>query len=134
MQHQAFSGAYRSSVAYVNPVFYSQLWEVLGRPKDKIAPSTGMLAIAMALSSCGRVSLYGFGRAGASTRCRHYWECPRYEDESRYYDPLHTFHDWLAEERLRALWQDAGLVDDGQRFGEGSAGAAAVRAAAGATI
>ena len=28
-------------------------------------------------------------------------ECPQWEDEAQYYDPLHTFHDWLAEERLR---------------------------------
>jgi hypothetical protein len=46
-------------------------------------------------------------------RCRHYWECTAWEDESKYYDPLHTFHDWQAEERLRQLWLEAGLVSLG---------------------
>ena len=38
---------------YVNPVFYSELWTLLGRPKDKQAPSTGLLAITLALGVCG---------------------------------------------------------------------------------
>jgi len=32
-QHQAFSGAYMRSVAYVNPLFYLELWKLLGTPK-----------------------------------------------------------------------------------------------------
>mgnify|MGYP002631465184 CR=1 FL=1 len=80
-QHQAYSGAYTRTTAYINPVFYSQLWSVLGRPKDKRSPSTGLLAIAIALGACGRVSIYGFGHAGKSSNCRHYWECVHFEDE-----------------------------------------------------
>ncbi|KOO24515.1 cmp-n-acetylneuraminate-beta-galactosamide-alpha- -sialyltransferase 1-like protein [Chrysochromulina tobinii] len=95
-QHQAFSGAYGTTIAYINPRFYSQLFELLGRPRDKQSPSTGLLAIAIALGTC-----------------RHYWECTAWEDESKYYDPLHTFHDWQAEERLRQLWLEAGLVSLG---------------------
>ena len=34
-QHQAFSGAFASTLAYVNPRFYSQLFSLLGRPRDK---------------------------------------------------------------------------------------------------
>ena len=129
-QHQAFSGAYATTLAYVNPRFYSMLFSLLGRPRDKQSPSTGLLAIALAVGTCDHVSLYGFGNAGGpqppagranrtagpdapSARCRHYWECPRWEDEGRYYDPLHTFHDWQAEERLRDLWVSAGLVSLG---------------------
>ena len=48
------------------------------------------------------------------------------------YDPLHQFHDWLAEERLRTLWLRIGLLRDGAASGGGAAGAAAVRAAAAA--
>ena len=78
----------------------------------KQSPSTGLLAIGLALGACDRVSLYGFGRAGgaaggavkaAPARCKHYWECPRWEGEAEYYDLFHTFHDWPAEERLREL-------------------------------
>ena len=97
-------------------VFYNELWSLLGRPRDKQAPSTGLLAIALALGVCGSVSLYGFGHAGAKAGkqpCRHYWECVQWEDAASYYDPLHQFHDWLAEERLRTLWLRIGLLRDG---------------------
>ena len=107
-QHQAFSGKYdgnhqggTGTLAYINPVFYNELWSLLGRPRDKQAPSTGLLAIALALGVCGSVTLYGFGHAGAKAGkqpCRHYWECVQWEDEGKYYDPLHTFHDWQVEE------------------------------------
>ena len=146
-QHQAFSGAYGDTLAYINPRFYSQLYSLLGRPRDKQSPSTGLLAIALALGVCDRVSTFGFGstgsrvtgearKAGAAAggnagtvrrlpraarggrSCRHYWECVKWEDEAKYHDPLHTFHDWQAEERLRQLWLEAGLVVDGaQAFG-----------------
>jgi len=67
--------------------------------------------------------------AGLVVACarRHYWECVAWEDGAQYYDPLHTFHDWLAEERLRDAWIDAGLVSDGVAKGQT---AAAVRASA----
>jgi hypothetical protein len=126
-QRQAFGGAYSETVAYVNPVFYSQLWTMLGRPKHKQSPSTGILAIALALGVCDRVNIYGFGKSGDVNECRHYWECPKW---GKYYDPKHTFHDWLAEEKLRGLWLEAGLVHNGTSYGEGNAGASAVRDAA----
>jgi hypothetical protein len=114
-QHQAFGAEHRGRLAYVNPIFYERLWSLVGKPRGKQAPSTGILAIALALGMCGRVTLFGFGKAGARADkvCRHYWECPRWEDEAKYYDPEHSFHDWLAEERLRTLWTRARLVTDG---------------------
>ena len=89
-QHQAFSGAYGTTIAYINPRFYSQLFELLGRPRDKQSPSTGLLAIAIALGTCERVTLYGFGAGGggANKRCRHYWECS---------DGLLIATDWLSD-------------------------------------
>ena len=33
-QHQAFSGAYDETLAYINPRFYSQVYSLLGRPRD----------------------------------------------------------------------------------------------------
>ncbi|KAL1503981.1 hypothetical protein AB1Y20_010397 [Prymnesium parvum] len=126
-QRQAFGGAYSETVAYVNPVFYGQLWTMLGRPAHKQSPSTGMLAIALALGVCDRVSIYGFGRSSETNECRHYWECG---GRGRYYDPQHTFHDWLAEERLRDRWLAAGFLTNGSSYGEGREGAAAFRQAA----
>ena len=114
-QHQAFDGTLTSRIAYINPIFYEQLWALLGRPRGKQTPSTGLLGIALALGLCGRVSLYGFGATGAGSAgvCRHYWHCVGFEDEARYHDLAHTFHDWYAEERLRHMWIDAGIVVDG---------------------
>jgi len=128
---QAFSGAYTESTAYINPAFYSQLWAVLGRPADKQSPSTGLLAIALALGACDRVTLFGFGAAGAAgaSKCRHYWECGAAAgSEASYYDPMHTFHDWLAEEVLRNRWIEAGLVTDGHAAFANASAAAGYRA------
>ena len=116
----------------VNPRFYGELWSLLGRPAGKRSPSTGLLAIALALGVCGRVSLYGFSapteRRG---RCeRHYWECPAWAEQQSYHEPKHAFHSWSSEVRLREEWRASGLVDDGpSTYGPGEAGAAAVRAA-----
>jgi hypothetical protein len=132
-QHQAFSGRYPDRLAQINPVFYGQIWSLLGRPADKRIPSTGLLAIALALGMCDSVSIYGFGKAGRQSKgiCRHYWSCVHYEDEAAYYDPLHTFHDWLAEEQLRTFWLRAGLlVDGGTSYGSGPEAAARVEAVA----
>lgn len=133
-QHQAFSGRYPDRLAQINPVFYGQVWSLLGRPADKRSPSTGLLAIALALGMCGSVSIYGFGKAGRQSKgtCRHYWSCVHFEDEAAYYDPLHTFHDWLAEEQLRTFWLSAGvIVDGGSAYGTGPEATARVEAAAG---
>ena len=116
----------------VNPRFYGELWSLLGRPAGKRSPSTGLLAIALALGVCGRVSLYGFSAPSErQVKCeRHYWECPAWAEAQRYLDPKHAFHLWSAEVQLREAWRASGLVDDGpSTYGAGEAGAAAVRAA-----
>ena len=76
-QHQAFSGAYTTTIAYVNPRFYGQLFTLLGAPRDKQSPSTGLLAIALALGACDAVSIYGFGSAGETRPPR---TGPRHEE------------------------------------------------------
>ncbi|KAL3927511.1 MAG: hypothetical protein SGPRY_002787 [Prymnesium sp.] len=62
-QRQAFGGAYMETIAYVNPIFYGQLWSMLGRPVGKQTPSTGLLAIALALGVC----IIGNVRSGGNT-------------------------------------------------------------------
>eukprot|EP00316_Scyphosphaera_apsteinii_P016176 CAMPEP_0119347238 /NCGR_PEP_ID=MMETSP1333-20130426/108419_1 /TAXON_ID=418940 /ORGANISM="Scyphosphaera apsteinii, Strain RCC1455" /LENGTH=387 /DNA_ID=CAMNT_0007359771 /DNA_START=267 /DNA_END=1430 /DNA_ORIENTATION=+ len=119
-QQNAFSGNYLDQLVYVNPVFYVQLWTLLGHPKDKKIPSTGLLAIALALGLCSHVTHFGFGRASVSShrQCRHYWECVASEDAAAYSDPLHPFHDWIAEDYLRDLWTRSGLIIDGEKSGK----------------
>lgn len=129
-QRQAFGGLYSETVAAVNPAFYSQLWSLLGRPRGKQSPSTGLLAVALALGVCDRVHLYGFSSPGEpAARCaRHYWECPAWAEARPYLDPQHSHHEWLGEARLRRHWREAGLVREGAAFGTGAAAAATVRA------
>ena len=131
-QHLAFGGAFADTASLVNPRFYGELWSLLGRPAGKRSPSTGLLAIALALGVCGRVSLYGFSAPTEQRgRCeRHYWECPAWAEQQSYHDPKHAFHMWSSEVQLREAWRASGLVDDGpSTYGPGEAGAAAVRAA-----
>lgn len=110
-QSQAWSGAYSDTVAYVNPVFYSELWSLLGRRKH--APSTGLLAIALALRTCDSVSVFGFSVRGEPDTCRgHYWERPNCRHQS-YTSANHPFHDWPTEQKLRAHWHASGLFTNG---------------------
>ena len=67
-QHQAFNGAWSQNATLVNPVFFSQLWTLLGRPRGKKAPSTGLLALALALGACESVSTFGFSTADEPKR------------------------------------------------------------------
>ena len=131
-QHQAFSGLFSYNASIVNPVLYSQLWGLLGRPKGKQTPSTGLLAIALAIGVCDSVSLYGFSslrEASKPVRCaHHYWDCPAWSADAPYLDGGHKFHAWLEEAKLRQQWVDAGVVSDGAAaFGPGAEGADAVR-------
>ena len=120
-----------ANASIVNPVLYSQLWSLLGRPRGKQAPSTGLLAIALALGACDKVSVYGFSQRGDAARCsHHYWACPAWAKKFEYVDASHRFHDWQAEVDLREKWIARGIVVDGAKaYGSGAEGAAAVRAA-----
>ena len=75
-----------------------QLWSMVGRPAGKLSPSTGLLAIAVALGVCGRVTVYGYGgsRDADPSPYAHYWDAhgraPRGKRRvgSGYYDPRHS--------------------------------------------
>lgn len=118
-QHQAYGGVYAERTAAINPRFYSELWSLVkqGRRKStkQQVPSTGLLAIALGLSVCDNVTVYGFSRpSDPQARCsRHYWECPKWAERERYLDPKHEFHDWLGEVALRERWIRDGLITDG---------------------
>lgn len=113
-QHQAFSGLYSQNATLINPVLYGQLWGLLGRPRGKQTPSTGLLAIAVALGVCDKVSIFGFSKAGEAMHCaHHYWDCPKWSRDYNYLDPKHKFHDWLGEAALRERWIERGLIVDG---------------------
>jgi hypothetical protein len=91
---------------HVNPVFVkhlrSHLEEYHGRGR---LPSAGMVGIAMAVSRCSHVSLFGFGNASdtnGTAECGHYWECSR--QQGQYYAGKAGYHDWNAQWRLLSSW------------------------------
>ena len=96
-------------MAHANPVFVrmlrAQLDEYHGRGR---LPSAGVLGIAMALSRCDRVSLYGFANASdpdGAEECGHYWECSR--QQVQYFGGKAGYHDWNAQWRLVSAWLTA---------------------------
>lgn len=67
----------------LSPTFYHAVWERMVDGASRI-PSTGMLAVAIALRSCARIRVYGFGngnadgnRSAAATErsCAYYFDC-----------------------------------------------------------
>jgi len=62
--------------------------------------------MAMAISHCSRVSIYGFGNASdanaTGTECGHYWECSR--QQSKYFAGKAGYHDWYAQWRVVSAW------------------------------
>ena len=97
---------------HVNPVFVRGLRAHLDEHQGRSRlPSAGLLGMAMALTSCSRVSLFGFGNASdtlvrnsSSEECGHYWECSR--QQSRYFAGKSGYHDWHAQWRLVSAWLD----------------------------
>jgi hypothetical protein len=93
---------------HVNPVFVRGLRAHLDEHQGRSRlPSAGLLGMAMALTSCSRVSLFGFGNASdtrnsSSDECGHYWECSR--QQSRYFAGKSGYHDWHAQWRLVSAW------------------------------
>ena len=91
---------------HVNPVFVRQLRHHLDQHHGRgRLPSAGLLGMAMALSRCGRVSLFGFGNASdanGTDECGHYWECSR--QQRQYFGGKAGYHDWNAQWRLVSTW------------------------------
>ena len=74
----------------------------LRNPRDKRTPSTGLMAVELALRLCHKVSLYGFSIYSHSS-CAHYWDAACGDrDGTRAYLAASREHDWLGERRLLA--------------------------------
>ena len=118
--------------ALINPQFVGAIQELIfsvaqqlgGHPVDwarnhffaldPLAPSTGMMAVVIAMVACREVNLFGFtanllpnGSLGsASTRCAKYYDCRSlrayFNADERYWQ----YHDWWLQARaLRRLDQ-----------------------------
>lgn len=99
-------------LGHVNPVFIKHLRAELDQHKGRgRLPSAGITGIAMALSHCTKVSLYGFGNAsdargngtgGHAQQCGHYWDCKR--QQSTYFAGKQGYHDWNAQWAVLSGW------------------------------
>ena len=110
-------------VSHVNPVFLRYLRSELdvhqGRGR---LPSAGLAGMAMAISRCSRVTLYGFGNAsdakangtgGHAEQCGHYWECKR--QQGAYFAGKQGYHDWNAQWRVLSSWIERSKANESTR-------------------
>ena len=121
-------------VGHVNPVFLKHLRAVLDLQSGRgRLPSAGLAGMAMAISHCSRVTLYGFGNAsdargngtgGHAAQCGHYWDCKRHQDT--YFAGKQGYHDWAAQWRVLSGWIDTASQNASTRgalqFIDGGAG------------
>lgn len=101
-------------LGHVNPVFIRHLRAELDRHHGRgRLPSAGIAGIAMAISHCSKVSLYGFGNAsdarlgangtgGHAQQCGHYWDCKR--QQGQYFAGKQGYHDWNAQWAVLSSW------------------------------
>ncbi len=91
---------------HVNPVFVRHLRAHLDEHRGRgRLPSAGLLSVAMSLTQCETVSIYGFGNASdaaSAGACGHYWDCGR--AQSKYFGGKSGYHDWQAQWRLLSAW------------------------------
>lgn len=114
----------------INPAFVRRVREALlrsSRPPSKqtVLPSAGLLGVAIALRTCARVTLFGFGNplrdaaaSASGSTCEHYYECGggggQLASEGRYFSGAHHSnpglrnHDWAAQWALLTDWVAAG--------------------------
>ena len=78
--------------------------------------------MAMAISRCARVTLYGFGNAsdakvngtgGHAEQCGHYWECTR--QQGAYFAGKQGYHDWAAQWRVVSGWIEQAAANETTR-------------------
>ena len=106
-------------VGHVNPVFIRYLRTELDTHNGRgRLPSAGIAGIAMAMSHCRSVTLYGFGNAsdaktngtgGHASRCGHYWDCKRQQDQ--YFAGKQGYHDWNAQWAVLSGWIEAAAAN-----------------------
>ena len=72
-----------------------------GKSSGSVRPSTGLVGVGLALASCARVSLFGFGNdsdASMQGHCNHYYECRT--NQTNYFAGRMGFHDWHGQWRV----------------------------------
>jgi len=95
----------RGYTLLINPVLVRRVTELQrahrGSTSMNTRPSTGLIGVALALTTCKRVTLYGFANDSnlqAASTCNHYFDCKF--NQSRYFSGKMGHHDWHAQWRL----------------------------------
>lgn len=116
--------ALRAGAHMLNPLLLYRYQKAFFKGKRQLAPSTGMAAIALALSLCNETTLFGFSNGKCEGLCYHYYEnCYGHERAQADFQlqrdvlavaggvPMHNFsaqvealRELVARGRLRAEW------------------------------
>ena len=122
-RHAANGTMGAAPVWVLNPVLIQHLLRLYAhvthyeRRLNPRAPSTGLVGLALALSACEQVSVFGFGNASNSPngeteqRCRYYYNCGM--NERQYFNSAgeaREEHDWRSQALLMTRLVDAGAV------------------------
>lgn len=82
-----------------------------GKSGGVLRPSTGLMGIGVALASCARVSLFGFGNDTDPVmqgHCNHYYDCRT--NQTNYFAGRMGYHDWHGQWKVLAALIDIGAV------------------------
>lgn len=82
-----------------------------GKTGGSVRPSTGLIGVGLALASCARVSLFGFGNdtdPSHAAHCNHYYDCRT--NQTNYFAGRMGYHDWHGQWRALAALIDLGAI------------------------
>ena len=83
-----------------------------GKSGGSVRPSTGLIGVGLALASCARVSLYGFGNDSDPVmqgHCNHYYDCRT--NQTNYFAGRMGYHDWHGQWRVLAALINLGVLE-----------------------
>lgn len=104
-----------SSPLFISPALVTAMMQIQitsgGKSGGVVRPSTGLMGVGLALASCARVSLFGFGNdsdPGMQGHCNHYYDCRT--NQTNYFAGRMGYHDWHGQWRALAALIDLGAL------------------------
>lgn len=112
--HKHAMAAKTTSVSQLEELMHALNASMLGvRGEPRRPPSSGLLAVALALAQCRQVNLFGFevGRDGErSPRCPKYYDPPRCMSTTSYASIGNKYHAWFLQVSALSALHAMGLV------------------------
>jgi hypothetical protein len=110
------AGKYGSRPHVINPLLAASLMQIQaavgGRSGGVLRPSTGLVGVGLALASCARVSLFGFGNdtdPRMQGHCNHYYDCRT--NQTNYFAGRMGYHDWHGQWRVLSSLIELGAIN-----------------------